>query len=84
MPIYEYRCADCDRSFEAFVRHAHDDAECPVCHGAKLTREMSTFAARAGNGDAASSVAQAIANGGSSGNGPMSGGGCCGGGCGCH
>jgi putative FmdB family regulatory protein len=64
MPIYEYRCSDCDRSFEAFVRHAHDDAVCPVCHNRNLTREMSTFAARASNGDAATAVARAMAGGG--------------------
>jgi putative FmdB family regulatory protein len=52
MPIYEYRCVNCDRSFEAFVRPGDGGARCPACHGSKLTREMSTFAARAGNGNA--------------------------------
>ena len=56
MPIYEYRCASCDRSFEAFVRPGDDGAQCPHCHGSKLTREMSTFAARGSNGDAAAAV----------------------------
>ena len=80
MPIYEYRCANCDRSFEAFVRPGDDGAQCPYCNGSKLTREMSTFAARASNGDGASAVASAMANSGTS----TGGGGCCGGGCGCH
>src|SRR6266851_2191152 len=45
MPIYEYRCDDCEVSFETFVRAGHDeDAECPTCHGDKLSREMSVFA----------------------------------------
>jgi predicted nucleic acid-binding Zn ribbon protein len=26
MPIYEYRCANCERSFEAFVRSGDDGA----------------------------------------------------------
>jgi putative FmdB family regulatory protein len=82
MPIYEYRCARCERSFEAFVRPG-DAAECPHCHGSKLTREMSTFAARGSNGDGAAAVASAIANSGTS-SGFTGGGGCCGGGCGCH
>ena len=82
MPIYEYRCAKCDRSFEAFVRPG-DAAECPHCHGSRLTREMSTFAARANSGDGAAAVATAMANSGTSG-GFTGGGGCCGGGCGCH
>ena len=84
MPIYEYRCADCDRSFEAFVRPHDDGAECPHCHSTKLTRELSTFAART-NGDSAAVASAAIANSGTSnGNGFSGGGGCCGGGCGCH
>ena len=85
MPIYEYRCSNCDRSFEAFVRPGDDGAQCPHCHGSKLTREMSTFAARASNGDGAAAVASAMANSGASnGGGFTGGGGCCGGGCGCH
>jgi len=83
MPIYEYRCSECDRSFEMFMRPNDDDARCPHCHGSKLKREMSTFASRAGNGDGASAVASAMANSGTS-NGFTGGGGCCGGGCGCH
>jgi len=82
MPIYEYRCASCDRSFEAFVRSG-DAAECPHCHGSKLTRELSTFAARS-NGDSTAAAASAIANSGTPSSGSMTGGGCCGGGCGCH
>ena len=84
MPIYEYRCTNCDRSFEAFVRNGDDSAQCPHCNGSKLTREMSTFAARASNGDSASAVASAIANSGTSNGGGFSSGGCGGGSCGCH
>ncbi len=84
MPIYEYRCADCDRSFEAFVRPGDSGARCPHCDGKKLTREMSTFAARANNGDGAAAVATAIANSGASNGGGFTRGGCCGGTCGCH
>ncbi len=82
MPIYEYRCANCDRSFEAFVRPGDGGAQCPNCHGSKLTREMSTFAARRSDGDSAAAVASAMADSGTS-NGFTGGGGCCGGGCGC-
>jgi putative FmdB family regulatory protein len=83
MPIYEYRCANCDRSFEAFVRPSDDSAQCPHCNGSKLTREMSTFASRASNGASAAAVASAMANSGTSNGGGMTGG-CCGGSCGCH
>jgi putative FmdB family regulatory protein len=86
MPIYEYRCADCAISFEAFVRPGHDDAECPHCNGNQLSREMSTFAARSSNGDGASAAAQAINRNGNGLSSALSAprGGCCGGGCGCH
>ncbi|MGA7619409.1 FmdB family zinc ribbon protein [Candidatus Binatus sp.] len=84
MPIYEYRCTNCDRSFEAFVRPGDGGAQCPLCHGSKLTREMSTFAARSSNGDGAAVVADAMANSGAANGGGTAGSGCCGGGCGCH
>ena len=84
MPIYEYRCGDCEVSFEAFVRPSHpDDAECPHCNGRQLSREMSTFAARSnGNGTAAAAEAMSSNGLGAAFNAPR--GGCCGGGCGCH
>ncbi|MGA3229241.1 MAG: zinc ribbon domain-containing protein [Candidatus Binatus sp.] len=84
MPIYEYRCTNCDRSFEAFVRPGDGGAQCPLCHGSKLTREMSTFAARSSNGDGAAVVADAMANSGAANGGGTAGSGCCGGACGCH
>jgi putative FmdB family regulatory protein len=84
MPIYEYRCAECEVSFEAFVRPGHDDATCPDCDGDKLTREMSTFAARSGNGNGAAAAANAINGNGLGALNSRRSGGCCGGGCGCH
>ncbi|MFZ0887409.1 MAG: zinc ribbon domain-containing protein, partial [Candidatus Binataceae bacterium] len=60
MPIYEYRCTKCDRSFEAFVRPHRDKAECPSCHGTRLVRQMSVFRSGAISGhDAAESLAAA-------------------------
>jgi putative FmdB family regulatory protein len=81
MPIYEYRCAGCDCAFETFVRSGQDgDAQCPSCHGTRLRREMSVFAARGSTANGAAAAAEAIA---SNGGGRITGG-CCGGGCGCH
>ncbi len=76
MPIYEYRCDDCEVSFETFLRPGDDeDAECPTCHGGRLSREMSVFAqARSGRAEGASAA----------GFGGPSAGGCCGGSCGCR
>jgi putative FmdB family regulatory protein len=79
MPIYEYRCEDCDRGFETFVRPGRDEAECPSCHGANLVRELSVFA---------SGPAREVANGNavatSAGDAPFKGSVCCGGACGCR
>jgi putative FmdB family regulatory protein len=82
MPIYEYRCGDCERSVEVLVRAGHDeDAQCSACHGVHLTREMSVFAARGGASNGIAEAARVLA---SNGAGRSSGGGCCGGACGCH
>lgn len=82
MPIYEYRCADCERSVEVLVRPGHDEeAECPACRGAHLTREMSVFAARGGGSNGIAAATDFLnSNGGVR----SSGGGCCGGACGCR
>jgi putative FmdB family regulatory protein len=45
MPIYEYRCADCQKKVSVFFRSfsaaAQEQARCPVCHGTHLTRLVS-------------------------------------------
>lgn len=47
MPIYEYACDACGKSFEAFILRKSDEAEvaCPVCQGAKVSRQLSRPAA---------------------------------------
>lgn len=47
MPIYEYRCQDCQTRFEKLVLRAADAAElaCPKCGQRRLTQELSVFAA---------------------------------------
>lgn len=41
MPIFEYKCAECEREFEAFVT-AERTAECPACHSANLEKLLSS------------------------------------------
>lgn len=73
MALYEYRCRECDTSFE--LRRAIGDADrdvtCPASH-TDVRRRLSVFAAVGG----ATSPAPVAAGGG--------GGACCGGGCGCR
>ncbi len=53
MPIFEYRCKDCDKEFETLVM-GQERSECPSCSSGKLERLLSTFAAVTGNSRAAS------------------------------
>ncbi len=47
MPIYEYRCGECENRFEKLIRRAMDETSlvCPKCGSTLLDREFSTFAA---------------------------------------
>lgn len=75
MPLYEYYCADCQTKFERLVGHQHaDEVACAKCHGGKVRRLLSVFAAKRGNGE--DSFSSELP--------PMGGCGCNGGGCGCH
>jgi putative FmdB family regulatory protein len=70
MPLYEYRCHDCDLKFERYVRAWGDAVVCPACESGSVDKLLSTFA---------------FAGGGGSGSSPGGGASCCGrGGCGCH
>ena len=41
MPIYEYRCLDCNHDFELLVRGAGAVPACPSCKSEKLERRLS-------------------------------------------
>ena len=50
MPLFEYRCASCDKHFERFVSTGAETS-CPECGGSDVRRLLSVFAvstARAG------------------------------------
>ncbi len=61
MPLFEYRCRDCEKRFEQFVL---GDAKprCPSCEGRKVDKLLSVFAV--GGGGGAKSSASASAEGG--------------------
>jgi putative FmdB family regulatory protein len=53
MPLYEYRCADCEIKFEALRRMSQADSAiaCVRCEGTNTSRAISLFAAISkGNG----------------------------------
>jgi putative FmdB family regulatory protein len=43
MPIFEYRCNNCNSRFELLVR-SDEKISCPECHGEKTTKLFSPFA----------------------------------------
>ena len=46
MPIYEYRCEDCQKKFEKFVRYPdRETVECPACGKSNLKQLISAFQA---------------------------------------
>ncbi len=45
MPIYEYRCTQCDHLFDKLQRVDDDEPDCPVCEG-KVYRIISTTGLR--------------------------------------
>jgi putative FmdB family regulatory protein len=57
MPLYEYHCRNCDRSFEMLRRMTDDDTDvrCPHCGSDQVERELSAFASFAPDGSGASS-----------------------------
>jgi putative FmdB family regulatory protein len=55
MPLYEYRCDACGRTFEELRPSSEADAAiaCPSCESNRTGRKLSTFAASAGSSGAA-------------------------------
>ncbi len=50
MPIYEYRCTDCDNDFEALVRSMvqTETIQCPTCGSTHVKKAISLFGAATG------------------------------------
>lgn len=50
MPIFEYRCQDCDNEFEKLVfRSDETDIECPSCRSKKVAKKMSVASVMTGS-----------------------------------
>jgi putative FmdB family regulatory protein len=79
MPLYEYRCLECQHEFEALVPAGRaDQATCPECGVQDVRRLLSMFAApRAGQVGGWDVAGRAVG-----GDGASAPGGCCGGACG--
>lgn len=80
MPLYEYRCPDCQGRFEIIQHLGTSAAEtvCPTCGAQHVERQLSTFAV-ANSGSGASSTPAPSFGGCGGGQCGMGGGGCGGG-----
>jgi len=76
MPIYDYRCRDCDERFEELARNPDVAVACPSCGAAEAERLLSVFAGVGGSSRASEAPAWSTP--------PNFGTGGCGPGCGCH
>lgn len=50
MPLYEYKCSDCDHKFEELVKSGEQKIICPNCRSEKVQKAFSTFAASVSGG----------------------------------
>lgn len=41
MPIYDYRCSECDEEFEQLVLPSSSEPSCPTCGGEELEKLIS-------------------------------------------
>ena len=53
MPLYEFKCTDCDSRFETLVRESWktEGVKCPSCDSPKVTRLFSLFSGGAGSSE---------------------------------
>jgi putative FmdB family regulatory protein len=58
MPIYEYRCEECDADFELFVRSLSQSAvpNCPKCGSHSVKRAISLFGVGRASGSSTSAM----------------------------
>ena len=43
MPVYEYKCRECDEEFEQLMILGATAVECPKCGSLEVSKKISTF-----------------------------------------
>ncbi len=51
MPIYEYMCRHCDKTFEEIVLSGRETVACPECTSADVERQLSIFSSPGGHSE---------------------------------
>jgi putative FmdB family regulatory protein len=61
MPIFEFVCTECEKTFEELVLSLSkvDEVVCPACGGTKVKKKMSTFASKPAAGSGSFSLGTA-------------------------
>ena len=54
MPLFEYVCHDCGRSFEKILPRYDSPADCIHCNSENVEKQLSVFAVAGGNTEPAS------------------------------
>ncbi|TFH37808.1 MAG: zinc ribbon domain-containing protein [Chrysiogenales bacterium] len=54
MPIFEYKCAECEKNFEELVRSDSDPVTCPACGSSKVEKQFSAFSSGSGSSSSSS------------------------------
>jgi len=49
MPLFEYLCQDCGRSFERIVPRYDSPADCIHCNSGRVEKQLSVFAVAGGS-----------------------------------
>ncbi len=50
MPIFEYKCSECESKFEILTKSSNDNKiSCPECDSSKVKKLFSTFSASTGS-----------------------------------
>jgi putative FmdB family regulatory protein len=49
MPLFEYLCKDCGRSFEKIVPRYDSPADCIHCNSGRVEKQLSVFAVAGGS-----------------------------------
>lgn len=58
MPLFEFRCQECEERFEELLRRSDDtdDVTCPSCGSRKVEKLQSGFAAHTGSSSSSAST----------------------------
>jgi putative FmdB family regulatory protein len=43
MPLYDYKCSDCNKEFEVLVKNSNEKVDCTECGSSNIKRVYSSF-----------------------------------------